>query len=288
MTLTMRGKWKTATGVTLMTAAAFVAFGCESAGSRGPQQTWTIHVATIGGPDQHARTKQIAESLEGLSELDGGTVRVVHDSDGGQIYYGNYTRWWDARTEQWRYEPDPHEDLAFIKSLTYDGKTLPFATAMLMEDAPRVVSQPEWDAREADGYWSLQVAVFYNTESFQRRHQAAAEYCELLRQQGHEAYCYHGTRTSTVLVGAFPEDAVHTVQKETVNLRGERVNTAETVIAYRSLQALRNQFPHTIENGHVINVIQYDRKTGEEIRTPQPSLIVKLPRTDQPEEAAQW
>lgn len=252
--------------------------GCQN-NPREPGQPWTIHVTTIGGPDQFERTEQIAESLKSVPDLDADKLQVIHDGDGGQIYYGSYERYWDPATEAWQFEPDPHPDLALIQSLTYDGRTRPFQTAMLQEEAGSVGGDPEWEASRADGHWALQVAVFYNTETFQQRRQAAVQYCEILRERGLEAYYHHGTQMSTVVLGAFPEDAMQTVQGERQVAPGRRLSRSEAVIVHPRLKALREQFPHTLENGHRVRVTQYDT-SGEERQVFRPSLVVELPEPE--------
>ena len=263
--------------------------GCEGMrglGDRG--EVWAIKCISTQGADQLATANYYAESLRLVDALNPELVQTTSDADLTHVFYGRYVQTTNPFTRQQVYRPAPDDDLALIKSLSADGVTRPFGAAHLLPlpSSDRSVGNPEWDAESLAGYWSLQVAVFYNTDTMQQRRQAAVDYCSELRKQGHEAYFYHGPSMSSVLLGAFPPNAMRAVQQEKRDLYGQTQRTSVNVIANARLRALQNEFPHNLENLHIVNDIQLNPETGQEDRLPRPSIVVKLPKAARAEERA--
>jgi hypothetical protein len=132
-------------------------------------------------------------------------------------------------------------------------------------------------SNNAEGYWSLHVAVFYNTKDFHNRRWAAEEYCRYLREQGVEAYYHHAAAQSSVYVGVYPENAVVEVRREKPMAgRVELVN----VIQDPDLQKAQKDFPISLHNGHKRYDITRVQDEGKLVRkrTPTPSFPVRTPR----------
>lgn len=257
--------------------------GCSSA---APAGSWAIRCITRVGPEQLAEAEQFAESLKRVQQLDPGQVRVYSDSDGGHVYYGAFRRSFNTQTEQETFSPDPTATLRLIRSLSYDGgRSFPFAGAIL-EEIPTDDSGPsEWDLAKINGYWTLQVAVFYNTPEMTRRRQAAVDFCRELRFRGYEAYYYHSMSKSVVTLGAYPEWAVQFREEAPVSLTG-RPAQKRTVVVINDpgLLKLQGEFPDNLENGARILEKTLNQRTGKIERIARPSFMAKLPQVTRREQ----
>lgn len=260
---------------TALLALAGLTVGCEG-GSR-ERDFWGIKCISIQGPQRYKLAKQLADSLQNVDGLDPKLIRVIQDDEGGHVFYGRYERRWGGGDGLEAFRPDPTEDLALIQSLSYDQRSRPFAGAALDPYPAAQIGEPEWDLATADGYWSLQIAVFYNTKNMQQRKHAAAEYCRLLRERGEEAFYYHGRVMSSVCVGTFPESAVETVSQRTIGLDGRDKVTAVNHIVDPRLRGLQQRYPFNLENGHKMYSVRINPTSGEQSRTARESFLVKLP-----------
>jgi hypothetical protein len=257
--------------------------GCASgefAPRPGPGQegVWAIRCTALRGPERQRQAEDCAKSLGGVAGLRADGVLVVDNGRESIVYYGRYRRDYDARSGEHRYRPDHLRDIELIRSLSFntDGRvTFPFLYAT-MEELPTERSAPAaWDLNNADGYWSLQVAVFFNDEDITNRRQLAEEYCRVLREQGEEAYYHHGAVNSITTVGLFPKAAVQTItQKDPWTGYLTAVNR---VVDERAV-ALQKRFPDNLHNGRRLLDIVRDPKTGEiRERVPRESFLVKVP-----------
>lgn len=239
------------------------------------QETWSIRCIGLTGPRRFQLAEQYAEALRKVQGLRGELVQVVNAEEESIVYYGRYQRQPGEGDKPATYRPDQTDDLVRIRSLqSPDGQVRPFLLATLEPLATYETSNPEWDLNNADGYWSLQVAVFYNTGEFHARRTAAEQYCSELRKQGVEAYFHHGSANSVVCVGLFPREAVQEVQREDP-LLGVVRPTIEYVD--ERLKKLQEEFPRNLQNGHELYSIEHDPRTGERQKIPQPSFLVRTP-----------
>ena len=267
--------------------------GCDSTGSGGvspfsspPQDnedTWVIRCLTIQGSNRFQLAENYAKALKQVKTLNPNLVRVIHESEETSVFYGRYQRRYDANTGQERYTPDPLRDLEFIRTLSMDiqdpatgRRTVwPFQLATMSTLPGGRGSHPEWLLDKAKGYYSLQIAVFYNTGEMRQRKYAAEEYCRLLREQGAEAYYYHGPVNSIVCVGSFPKEAIQTLQKADPYTG---IIQVKAVMTDPRLLELQKKYPHNTHNGNIFYEITHDPKTGAEIRDPHTSFAVEIPR----------
>jgi len=165
------------------------------------------------------------------------------------VVLGGYTSPQDERAQQ---------DLQYVKSLTVQG-TRPYAMAILVpppvEDGSNLRHSLVEAAKQLEPIYThtLQVAVFAGDEQTRRRD--AERYCAQLRNQGHEAYYFHGRRVSSVTIGTFT--------RQDYDLR--------TGVVSARLDRLQEQFPHNLYNGEV----QRDPQT----RDIWNSALVEIPRS---------
>lgn len=268
----------------LLCGAALLVAGCESGGPRGggtlgsEDDVWAIRCTTLRGADQFRIAEGYAEALRRVAGLKADLVQVLASDDGTSVYYGRYRRVYGAEEAHEHYRPSPLRDLDTIRSLQVAGaEKWPFMLATMDVLPTYRPAHAEWDLNNQQaGYWSLHVAVFYNTDDFQSRRAAAEEYCRLLRERGEEAYYHHGTVNSSVYIGLFPKEAIRHVQRE-VPMAGKVVATTEIVDP--QMQAAQQRFPESLHNGHRRYEVRRDPATGAvRERLPTPSFPVRTPR----------
>lgn len=247
-------------------------------------EIWAIRCITYQGADQYARAERVAEALRRVSGLKADLVQVLADDEGTSVYYGRYKRRFSGGNKEERWEPDAKRDLELIRKLQPQGTNdWPFLLATMDVLPTYRSSRPEWDLNNADGYWTLHVAVFYNTETMTGRRRAAEEYCRILREQGEPAYFHHGTANSSVYIGAFPKSSVQAVRQE--DAVAGQVTTVNRIVDPK-LRELAERFPHSLHNGHEMYEVLRDPKTGEvQQRIPTPSFLAIMPKARQLEAA---
>jgi len=255
--------------VMALVAVAAPLGGCAS-NAQSRKGGWTILCTEIQGPNRMQIAESVAESLKATPGVRGEAVFVRDGPDEvARIYYGDYDRPIDSDTERREIPPDLRKDIDYIKGLgTEDGRRL-FLGAMSVRTPQRDVGDPAWDLRRADGVYTLQVAAFEPTDSFRQYKQAAADYCALLRGQGHEAYYYHDRSSSIVTVGLFGEDAV------VIGADGRSYYSQ----AVRELQQ-HDALEHNLVNGHIYKV-----RADDGSFVAMPSRLVQLPEES---ESSPW
>ena len=264
--------------------------GCQAAGDRRgvgqpDDEVWAIRCITLRTPDRFKRANMYADALKKIPGLKPDLVQVISDDDGTAVFYGRYRREYGPDLADERFTPNHLPDLEAIRGLRFQGADVwPFILAS-MDLLPTYRSpHPEWNLAEANGYWSLHVAVFYNTETMRSRRAAAEEYCALLRQQGEEAYYHHGAVNSSVYVGTYPQGAVTEVRREDP-LRGT-VSTNFKIVDPRLVEA-QKRFPTSTHNGFTMYDVIRDPATGEvKQRLPAPSFPVIMPKAQRQRSAA--
>lgn len=266
-------------------AAAVLLAGCTNPGDR---ELWAIRAITVRGPQERQLADYYAESLKLVPQLKPGKVQILSDEDATHVYYGEYELRWDSGAGREVFKPEPNDDLALIQSLVSSSGARPFLAATIEPLPTDPLGNPKWDARRADGYWSLHVAVWENVGPFRSRRQAAVEYCRQLREQGYEAYFFHGPRYSDVVVGTFPKDAIVTIQQKRASLTGARVHTSYARIVDPRLLELKRAFPHNLENGAVVTEVYVDPQNNVRTEHKRESFPIILPRAEQQEAESDW
>ncbi len=208
---------------------------------------WAILLERVSGPEHQSRANGRAATL--ARALGRSDVRVRAVSSGSAVVMGGYAGPDDQRAQ---------EDLRYVKSLSVQGSR-PYAMAILVPPPVEDGSNPRHSLVEAAKSLeriythTLQVAVFAGDES--QRRAEAERYCAQLRNQGQEAYYFHGRRVSSVTIGAF-------------TARDFDLSTGQ--VSPR-LERLQERFPHNLYNGEV----QRDPTTGDTWN----SALVEIPRT---------
>lgn len=247
-----------------------------------PEDIWAIRCLSTNGPNRHAVVSKYADALRKVKGLKPELVQVIEDRHESQVFYGRYKREYDARKQTASFKPDNLKDLELVRSLSMTVNdpqagprdVWPFQLATMAALPTERGEVNAWNLSRAKGYYSLQVGVFYDTEGMRQRRYAAEEYCRLLRSQGEEAYFYHGPAMSIVCLGAFPKEAIADVREEDP-LTGKIKFSARIVDS--KLLALQEKYPDNLQNGARMYDITHDPRTGEKIRTPQPSFPVQIP-----------
>lgn len=249
------------------------------------EDVWSIRCITIAGVDAANVAGSYARALRSVPGLKPGLVQTIDDESGTAVFYGRYVRRFDALTGKQTYTPEPRNELNLIRQLALStSDEWPFRLAQLEPLPAEEIGDAAWDLRNADGYWSLNVAVFYNTGEMRARRQAAVDYCKLLREQGHEAYFHHGQVNSSVCVGAFPKGAIE--QQSRADPVTGIPTTVSRIVDERMLET-QKKFPHNLENGHIMKEVIRDASTNEIVnRIPLPSFPVLIPRGEELERPA--
>ena len=269
------------TGVAI-TLIALLPFAAPTARAGDEEDTWAIRCVTVDGADRVTRAENAAEHLRHVRGLKEKLVRVLHDREASVVYYGEYELHYSAFRKEENYKPDPEKDLKLIRSLSMEvndpaigRRTIwPFSLATLETLPIKSDVPPEWQLINARGTYSLQVAVFYNTDGMRQRKTAAEQYCKMLRDQGEEAYFDHGAVHSSVTIGAFPEQALQTFERP--DPMTGRVQVVRKIVDEKML-ALQKKYPHNMHNGRTFFEIVHDKKTGKSDRVPHTSFPVLIP-----------
>lgn len=201
---------------------------------------------------------------------------VIHENDQSLLYYGYYRAINDPKDSA--ETARAQEDRKKIANLTDETGGRPFRQAVFVElTAPDPEAPPEWNLVNAKGAYSLQIGVYMGSP---QRKQAAVDAVRAARQQGIEAYYYHGEGASAVCVGVWPASAVRIVESpggistarsvagggQILDVSGPKVEILDP-----TLRATMQKYPYTAVNGMLMKTIvngiaRYD-----------PSLLVPIP-----------
>jgi hypothetical protein len=276
-----------------------------------PGARWTIYCTTLTGPNHVARAKQLKEALLASSGMT--DWYVIHSDIDSTLYYGFY-RTFDPRDPN-----DPKEgmraqaDRQQIDAMVDNSGERPFRNSIFMAldapdpDAPPEwdlarVRRPEWDPEDPDKpFWSVQIAAYKDSPE---RKQYAVDVVRAAREQGIEAYYYHGETASIVCIGLWPRKAVRAQESDRGETAasdqplmvlpfqlpeympddvrdesGKRVKlmAPKTEILDPTLNATLKRYPEHAINGMVNVRTKRDPRTGEVKRVPDPSFLVILP-----------
>lgn len=245
------------------------------------EDVWGIQVASYLGNNRVKLADNCATHLRQVKGLNKKLVTVFHERDASIVYYGRYKRQYQDGDNQMHYKPDPNPPLNLIRSLSMEDQrrqvVWPFRLASL-QPYPVALSIPaEWQLERNPGHFSLQVAVFYNTEEMRQRRSAAEQYCKLLRDEGQEAYVHHGPVHSSVCIGAFPKQALRTF-READNMTG-RIQVVQRIVDPKML-ALQKKYPHHLQNGARTFQVGRDRRTNQKLKDVHLSFPVEVPKHD--------
>ena len=258
----------------IVIGALLLGSGCDTVGNSGGAWTaqpgpgaekWTINCLRSSAPNHVELCNGLADLLRKTNGIDPKAVRVQSDALGSTIYYGEYTRVPGAGG-QLVFPPKMQQDIERIRLLTYN-QTLPFGLA-----APESLGgdaagggQGQYNLTTARGKYSLLIAVFYNTPTFNQRREVAEQYTQQLRSEGVEAYVFHELVKSYVFVGSFGADALTPLPNGTWQVSKE----VQDFAAARAGE----EFLYLMENGYRQKRLGPD---GESVLVP--SQLMPVPR----------
>ncbi len=207
-------------------------------------QGWAIQVIQLPGPSRHTEAIELVKQLRAKSSL--ADLWVLDDGQVATIYHSRFTRASD---------PAIPDALAKVQQIEIEG-VKPFAQSQLVPlvGGSRAIADP-FDLRQFIGYYSLQIG-FYDQNFGGGFREAAEQAVRSLREDGHEAYYYHGPYRSIIAVGVFDYDQAF-------------VN-AGTVDTYApQIRELQQTFPFNLGNG--VTLLQ--KEAGKDIGEQKSSLI---------------
>jgi hypothetical protein len=261
---------------------------------------YTIYCLSVTGSDHTLRANEIKRLWAAATHRQ--DWYVLHQDDQSLIYFGYY-----------RAASDPKDsdsarivaDRKMIQALTDSMGDHPFEQALVMPlDAPDPSAPPEWNLLNTKGVWSLEIAVYKGPD----RKMAAVDSVRAARQQGVEAYYYHGPSASSVCIGNWPQDAVH--QDMNGNVQGNDPNQTIVVVPDElaphmapamiaddgspapvlhnnativdpTLTAAMQKYPYNHLNG-LVDLVHYNGKM-----VPRQSAVVAIPHSTQTADSLQ-
>lgn len=220
------------------------------------QGGWTILLAHFPGMGNQQKASTLAHRLEtecGLTD-----VWTMRTSDGVAVYCGIFGTTNDANAQA---------VLARVRQTELDAvryfENTEFVT---VGGTSTTQAMNPMNLGQYSGMYTLQIAVFDDKYPDGRR-AGAEDYARQLREQGDDAYFYHGPHRSMVTVGMYPYDqAFRSI---------ENPNTPGTTIdAYTErIQQLQERFPRNLVNGYSL----MQRTAQDEEAREQPSQLVRVP-----------
>ena len=266
---------------------------------------FTLYCQAIGGLDHVGRANMAKNDLVRTSGLK--DWYVIHSDAESVIYYGFYRCINDPKDK--KETARAQNDLKQITGLADAQGNKIFGQCLFVEiTSPDPTAPAEWDLRNADGFWSLEIAVYKDSP---QRKQAAVDAVREARKQGVPAYYFHGPTASSVCIGTWPRDAfddgiakgapddpnggaivapdseqdlvvLPTPLDPNVQIRnrdGQRVQelTPRTSVRDPSLAAMIAQYPTHAVNGDVMITRAKDPATGQVSEVSDPSLMVRIP-----------
>jgi hypothetical protein len=224
-------------------------------GVRGASGTSAAGGSSGDGARGVSGTRGVSPEIAALFDLPGGARADAPDAapEDGEAMTGGRVRSGDRA----------------VVGATFDGAT---AASLMQFDLSTIRDRVGEDVK-----YTLQVARYGHTDRSQPTPEELAGFRETaekavleLRQDGDEAYFYHGPFGSSVTIGLFTEaDYVTQVRDE----RGGLTNLPKPYES-AALSALRAKYPHNLVNG---TTLQTRRKGSEEMVT-QGSFLVAVPR----------
>ncbi len=221
------------------------------------QEKYTILLYKYTGENHAQQAEKGRAAVERISKWT--DIFTFADGEGTLLCRGHYPSMDDAQfplqqAKQWQSSPQTPP---------------PFLFAIIVPDPSLSPGEPQWDLRHARGAYTVMVEVYFDPEEGRilRRHAAAQRAAEL-REQGVEAYYFHGHKNSIVTVGLFPENSIRT---RMVNRREQ-----QDIMDPRIVQILRAR-PNLLVNGRKSEVLAPNQKTGQAGWFERPTCPIRVP-----------
>ncbi len=197
--------------------------------SAGKGMKYTVLLYSFGGSRHIEESRYYKDNTEKHARWRG--LYIVHTDTHSRLFWGQYRTMASARSRRDRAR----------KWKTAAGQQ-PYQGAIIMDIPGRQVGPAQWDLTNADGAYSVVVAVFYDVPemNYAGRKEFAVKYCRQLREKGEQAFYDHGQTHSAVTIGLFPETAIR--------MRRKGVQTIPVVQDPR-MRALMDRYPRLAVNG---------------------------------------
>ncbi len=218
----------------------------QNAQGNGGQQndTWSIQVAEFTGRDRIENARESIEQIRSSAAV--AELWIEDTGEVASVFQGRFNSASD---------PLIRPTLSRIQSVQINDKK-PFKDAQLVPLAGtgRVISDP-LDLAQFVGYYSLQIG-FYDKNYDGDFRAAAEEAVRTLREEGYEAYYYHGPFRSIIAIGVYSYEQAFV--------------SAGTHDTYAPcIRELQEKFPYNLGNG--VTLIQ--KQNGQVIGEQRSSLI---------------
>lgn len=212
---------------------------------------WTVLVHQFTGPQRHEYARDMRRRLQRETNLTDLWLHEAHGTVG--VYRGRYT---DRR--------EAHTALQQVRQTTLAGRK-PFRSADLVPLQQRAeVSDDPRDAERYPGQYTLQIGYFDQSFRGDRR-EAAEKIVNTLREQGHQAYYYHGERHSLVTLGIF------TYQEAFVSRPDPRLPSVMIDTYAPHIHELQELFPYNLGNATDLPKAQKNKHPDA-----QPSMMMRI------------
>jgi hypothetical protein len=259
---------------------------------------WTIFCMAITTPTHVPDSERLKQQL--ITKTGSRDWYVVHSENVSMLYYGFYKTFDDNSQPQEKARAQG--DRRMVAALRDNGGDQPFAQCVFQSLAnPDPPAPPEWDLKNAKGYWALQIAAYRGSAL---RKQYAVDAVRAARAAGIEAYFSHGESVSTVFIGTWPREAVKEQDQSTghsddpnktivvlpqplpsgyrtdVNKAGQpiKVLVPKIEIVDPTLLKAMHDYPANVVNGEeIMHKVQSDHGIVE---VPDPSFLVQIPHDD--------
>lgn len=210
---------------------------------------YTIELERFTGEKRSKRAARTIKLVQGELGYDG--AWVLDQGGVARVVLGRFTSPVDAMAQAM---------LEDVRAIKVDGEPA-FARADIvpLADGPRGEQNP-LNAANHVGFFTLQIG-FYDDQFDGDRREAAETAVRVLRDEGEEAYFYHGPNMSLVCVGLFTQhDFVRKGnEKAGIDTYGPRI------------QEVQDRFPHNLANGRTLDETINGQSLGA-----QPSCLVRI------------
>ena len=216
---------------------------------------WAIGGWLWGGPDDDA------------------AVRAIHKAGSSDLIFGQY------RT------PDAAQsDLRRAQAFKAPGSGQQIYRLARLIDVPGAkIGPPELDlANTTRGDYTVQIAVYIDDpkQNAYGRKRSAVERAKQLRQEGWDAYYFHGSTRSAVCIGLFGPESVKLKKSELAIVENRAVDpmAEQFILIDPKLQDIMAKFPKLAVNDREEWITSWNTKTGKNDMAPIESCVIKIPR----------
>jgi hypothetical protein len=229
---------------------------------------YSILLAHFMGPDHVAQAEENRKKAAHYTGWD--NLFVINQDNFSGLYWDRY------ETRQ-----QAVSNLATAKSYRTPAGYAIFQKAIIVPLGDgQDVGPAEWNLKNAPGEYSVLVAVFADLpeQNYMGRKKRAVQLAEKLRQQGKEAWYFHGPQRSGVTLGTFPAGAVRTVQARKQHPQtGDVFFVEQKVVTDPRMKALLAEYPELLYCGNTVIRTVIDPATGRPKKYTQETYAVSIP-----------